>query len=105
MSEYQTWYKVSGIKYEPTIEPVKVSKVTPKTITVVNRWTFMNENAPDRFDRCAKESDYDNYFPTEREANDFVLTKLKTRRDYLAEKLQEVTAMISEFTERGESIQ
>lgn len=78
MSEAKTWWKAdkSAWRNELHIRPVKVIKETPAMITIEEDW----EGRP-HISRCAKRSDWYNYFATHAEAKQFLT-------DFFTEKIK-----------------
>lgn len=63
-----TWYEV--VDWKDEITPVKVVAETAQTITVVQQFW-----GKDRKSRTCKQTADHCYFPTEREAREFILTR------------------------------
>ena len=69
----ETWYKTGG--YRNRIEPTEVVKETDKFLTVVETRIDFGGHHRSSKSRTAKHSNYNNYFPTYREAYEFILNK------------------------------
>jgi len=77
-----TWYKAS--KWGKLISPVEVLKETNKFIKIRDR-------------RILKSSDYHNYFPTYREAYDFILNRKEAEIIGLKARLKSCESDLVDF--------
>ena len=77
-----TWYKTS--KWKTLISPVKVSDETPAFITIDGI-------------RTKKSSNYSNYFPTYREAYEFLLSKKECEIVGLKARLKSCESDLADF--------